>query len=139
MSSVKLPASKVKAYREAMLTEQGGVCALTHYPLAAGDAVLDHCHKTGHIRGVIHRGVNSLLGKLENNAPRYGVSTPMMMAMGANLRDYLGQDHTVNPLHYTHRTEDEKRIRRNTQARKLRAAKKEATCKPSAATKPAPD
>ena len=127
MSSAKLPASKVKAYREAMLAKQGGVCALTHYPLSADQAVLDHCHKTGHIRGVIHRGVNSLLGKLENNAPRYGVSPPMMAAMGANLRDYLGQDHTVNPLHYTHKTEDEKRIRRNTQARKARAAKKAAS------------
>lgn len=108
-----------------MLEAQGGVCAITHYPLAAKDAVTDHCHETGHIRGVIHRGVNSLLGKLENNRKRYGVSAPMMYAMGRNLEAYLTSDHTVNPLYPTHKTEDEKRLVRNAKARAARAKKKE--------------
>lgn len=124
MQSAKLPQSKVKAFREAMLQEQGGVCALTHYPLHPSDAVLDHCHKTGLIRGVIHRGANSLLGKVENNAPRYGVTQPMMYALGRNLEAYINRDFTANPTHYTFKSEDEKRIKRNTQARAKRAAAK---------------
>lgn len=124
---VRLKASDVKKVREELLRRQGGVCALTHYPLDPKDAVLDHCHTEGCVRGVIHRGANALLGKLENNHKRYGVSLPMMYAMGRNLESYLKQDFSTMPLHPTHRTEDEKRIRRNTKARAARAAKKVAT------------
>lgn len=124
----KLKTTQLKAFREAMLGAQGGVCAITHYPLASKDAVLDHCHSTGHVRGVIHRGVNSLLGKLENNHKRYGVSAPMMYAMGRNLEAYLTHNFTNNPLHPTHKTEDEKRLVRNAKARAARAKKKEQSC-----------
>lgn len=125
MSVRRLKVSEVKKVREELLRRQGGVCALTHYPLDPNDAVLDHCHTTGHVRGTIHRGANSLLGKLENNHKRYGVSLPMMLAMCRNLEAYLKQDFSAMPLHPTHKTEEEKRIRRNTLARKRRATKKE--------------
>ena len=125
MSSIKLPASKTKAYRELTLVKQDMRCAITGYTLSLSEAVADHCHKTGHHRGVIHRGVNALLGKLENNAARYGVSTPMFIAMCAGLPEYLRKDYSDNPLHYTYRTPDEKRERINEQARRRRAAKKE--------------
>ena len=123
--NVKLKTTQVKAYREKMLAEQGGVCALTHYPLALGDAVLDHDHATGLVRGVIHRGANSLLGKLENNHKRYGVSKPMLFAIGRNLEVYLTRSFESNPLHPTHKTDDEKRLVRNAKARAARAKKKE--------------
>lgn len=125
MSATKLKTTQVKHYREKLLAEQGGVCALTHYPLASKDAVLDHDHSTGLCRGVIHRGANALLGKLENNHKRYGVSVPMMYAIGRNLENYLNRDFSSMPLHPTHKTDEEKRIRRNTLARKRRAASKE--------------
>ena len=126
MSVRRLKVSEVKRVREELLRRQGGVCALTHYPLDPNDAVLDHCHTNGHIRGTIHRGANSLLGKLENNHARYGVSLPQMLAMGRGLEAYLKADYSHMPLHPTHKTEDEKRIRRNALARKRRAAAKEA-------------
>lgn len=125
---VRLTAAAVKAYREAKLKEQGGRCALTGYTITPSQAVLDHCHTTGHVRGVLHRGVNSLLGKLENNHKRYGVSLPQMVAMGKGLEAYLQQDNTTKPYYPTFRTEDEKRERANKLARARRAAKKEA-CK----------
>ena len=121
----RLTASKLKAWREAQWEAQGRRCALTGYPLALTDAVADHDHETGHIRGVIHRGVNSLLGKLENGYRRYGVSRPMMYAMGTGLRSYLERDHRVNPIYPTHKTPDEKRLVRNAKARADRAKKKE--------------
>ena len=123
--NAKLKTTQVKAYREKMLAEQGGVCALTHYPLDPSDAVLDHDHATGLVRDVIHRGANSLLGKLENNHKRYGVSKPMMFAIGRNLEAYLSRSFEANPLHPTHKTEDEKRLVRNAKARAARAKKKE--------------
>lgn len=120
---VRLTQAAVKAYREAKLKEQGGRCALTGYTLSPSEAVLDHDHVTGHVRGVVHRGVNALLGKLENNHKRYGVSLPQVIAMGRGLEAYLSKDYSGNAYHYTHRTEDEKRERANMLARKRRAAK----------------
>ena len=61
---IRLTQAATKAYREAKLREQGGRCALTGYTISAAEAVLDHCHSTGHVRGVLHRGANSLLGKI---------------------------------------------------------------------------
>lgn len=125
--ATKLKTAQVKPFRENMHAVQGGRCALSHYPIPIGDAVLDHCHTSGHVRGVLHRGVNSLLGKIENNFKRYGISYPMMIAMCKNLDAYLGRDHSGNPLYPTHKTADEKRERTNMLARKRRAAaKKEA-------------
>lgn len=121
----KLKAAEVKKVREELLRRQGGVCALSRYPLDPKDAVLDHDHRTGHIRGVLHRGVNSLLGKLENNHGRYGVSLPQVIALGAGLAAYLKADYGTMPLHPTHKTTEEKRIRRNAQARKRRAERKQ--------------
>lgn len=121
----KLKTTEVKKVREALLARQGGRCALTGYPLDPADAVLDHCHATGHVRATLHRGVNSLLGKIENNYKRYGLTRPQVFAMCAGIGEYLSKDYSGMPLHPTHKTEDEKRIRRNALARKRRAEKKE--------------
>ena len=126
---IRLTQAATKAYREAKLKEQGGRCALSGYTLSPSEAVLNHCHTTGHVRGVLHRGVNSLLGKCENNYRRYGLSLPMLAAMAPPLGAYLAKDYSNNPLYPTHRTEDEKRELRNKRARATRAAKKGTECK----------
>lgn len=123
----RLTVSKLKVWREAKLKAQGGVCLLTHYPIPEGKAVADHCHDTGHIRGVLSRGANSMLGVIENNRKRFGLSWPEVYALGRNLQGYVEGDASANPVYPSHKTEDEKRIRRNTQARKARAAKKVTT------------
>lgn len=101
-----------------------GACALCRLPCSEQSAVLDHNHSTGAVRAALHRGCNALLGKVENNAARYGV--PNVSAFGAGLGPYL-QRHQINQtglLHPTHKTEDEKRLARNAKARKARAARK---------------
>jgi hypothetical protein len=87
--------------------------------------VLDHNHSTGAVRAALHRGCNALLGKVENNAARYGVAS--VPAFGAGLGPYL-QRHQINTtgmLHPTYKTEDEKRLARNAKARTARAKKKD--------------
>lgn len=120
----RLKASEVKAVREELLIKQGGRCALCHLPCHPDKACLDHDHTTGAVRGVLHSGCNALLGKVENNYKRFGVSN--LSSFLAGCQSYM-QRHLTNVtglLHPTHKTDDEKRLARNKAAQKARARKK---------------
>jgi hypothetical protein len=120
----RLKQSQIADTRNNLLTDQGGRCALCKLPCSDEQAVLDHDHQTGAIRGTLHRGCNALLGKVENNYKRYGVSNLRSFLSG--LATYL-ERHLTNStglLHPTYKTEDEKRERRNKLARARRATKK---------------
>ncbi|AMM44719.1 endonuclease [Xanthomonas phage f30-Xaj] len=124
----RLTATQVKLLRHKLAAEQGNRCALCQgqFGLKAPlDPCLDHDHRTGAVRGVLHRGCNALLGRVENNAPRYGVRDVFAFASG--IATYLRQHMTniTGYLHPTHKTEDEKRIARNAKARKTRLKNKE--------------
>ena len=60
-----------KKVREYLLEEQSGYDALTSLVIPEGQAVLDHNHKTQHVRAVLHRQTNASLGKIENIWTRY--------------------------------------------------------------------
>jgi hypothetical protein len=124
-NTVRLTARQLTEWREATWLAQDKRCALTGYTISASEAVADHCHKTGHLRGVLHAGVNSLLGKIENALPRFGVSLPRLHAMAPRIAEYRSADYSANPLYPTDRTPEEKEARANKLARKRRAAKKE--------------
>lgn len=122
----RLKPSEVKAYREERIIVQGGVCELCGLPLSINDAVLDHSHKYGWIRGVLHRGCNALLGKIENNYKRVGV--PDLEKFLACAWFYIAAGNK-GPLpedvyHPSYRTPEEKRLLRNKRARRKRKAKK---------------
>lgn len=125
MPNKRLTAKELKEWREQIWLAQGKRCALSGYTIALEDAVADHDHKTGALRGVLHRGVNALLGHLENNHKRYGVPHPMMVAAMQNVGEYLSRGQEGAHLYPTFRTEEEKRQRRNKLARQRRAVKKE--------------
>lgn len=120
----KLKTTEVAAVRENLRAANQARCELCKLPCTAADAVLDHDHITGAIRGTLHRSCNALLGKVENNYRRYGVKD--LAAWGAGIAQYLRR-HTVNAhglLHPTFKTEEEKRERRNKLARARRAKPK---------------
>ncbi|MEV6294047.1 endonuclease VII domain-containing protein [Streptomyces sp. NPDC051896] len=50
--------------RDAMVASQYGLCAIC---LAAPPAHVDHCHKTGRVRGVLCFNCNSAIGKLRDD------------------------------------------------------------------------
>ncbi|MGW0783402.1 endonuclease VII domain-containing protein [Streptomyces sp. NPDC002913] len=50
-----------EAQRDAMISSQSGVCTIC---LAAPAVHVDHCHKTGRVRGVLCFNCNSAIGKL---------------------------------------------------------------------------
>jgi hypothetical protein len=102
---MRLKASQVKAHRLDLLAQQDYKCRLCSQPLSEDQAVLDHDHKSGQIRGTIHRGCNSALGKLENASRRYKVD---ILALANGLVQYLQIQSEV--LHPTYRTLDEKKV-----------------------------
>ena len=107
---MKLKHSEIKAYREEQLSAQDQKCALCGEDIDA-DAVLDHDHKTGLIRRVLHRGCNSLLGKIENSMPRSRVDIRRLEGIAQNLVNYLITQHT-EITHPTHKTPEEKKMKK---------------------------
>lgn len=106
---MKLKYSEVRPLREKLLTEQANCCALCQQPIS-DDAVLDHDHKTGEIRGVLHRGCNALLGKVENNMPRNQVNLERLAKFAENLIKYLTDDAKSELLHPTYKSPEERKM-----------------------------
>jgi hypothetical protein len=116
---IKLRPKDIKATREQILQEQNGLCAICYEPVLADEAVLDHCHKTGYIRAVLHRGCNCYVGHLENNQARNKITPARLQAILANYETYVNTHRLV--LHPTHLTADEKKARQKRRAKKRRS------------------
>jgi hypothetical protein len=97
---MRLKYTQVKDYREQTLALQNCQCALCG-DIIENDAVLDHDHKTGLIRQVLHRGCNALLGKIENNMARNKMDLFRLRTWAENLVDYIQTTHTgiIHPTH----------------------------------------
>ncbi len=97
---MKLKRTEIKSYRELQLQQQQNLCALCGEHIL-DDAVLDHDHKSGLIRRVLHRGCNSMLGKIENNMPRSRITMARLDAFARNLVTYITNAHTdlIHPTH----------------------------------------
>ena len=105
---MKLKYNDVKPYRLDALKAQNNTCALCNELVEEGEAVLDHCHKTGRIRKVLHRGCNALLGKIENNMPRNRVTMRRLKGIAHNLVNYLERDYQ-DIIHPTYKTVEERK------------------------------
>ncbi len=103
--------SEIAPTRVTLLAKQGGSCALCGETIGARP-VLDHDHSNGNIRQVLHAGCNSLLGKVENNYRRFGVTNLFAFLRGAI--DYI-QRHKLHPsgvIHPTHKPTGTKRAKK---------------------------
>ena len=107
---MKLKTTEIKQYREAQLLNQNHKCALCGETVGL-DAVLDHCHKTGLLRKVLHRGCNSMLGKIENNMPRSQMTRERLGVFASNLLAYISTQHT-EVFHPTHLTIEERKMKK---------------------------
>jgi len=75
------------------------------------DWVVDHCHKSGMVRGVVSRVGNSLLGKIENFAyRRCQVSQSHLPDVLRGIADYLEQEQ-LDVLHPVGLTQLSKRFK----------------------------
>lgn len=114
----QLKAKELAQVREQMLIEQNNLCALCLEVIEPGKAVLDHCHKTGQIRSVLHRGCNSLEGIIQNNLARNLVTLTRLHNILARLIEYQKQLKPV--LHPTHRTPEQRKQRAKQRAKAKR-------------------
>lgn len=101
---MKLKYREIKPLREQLQREQNNLCSLCAEPISEQrPAVLDHDHQTGLIRGVLHRGCNALLGKLENNLARNQLPKQDLETWLANCWRYISTEHT-DLQHPTYKT-----------------------------------
>lgn len=113
-----------------ILQEQGGVCLVCKKPIDLsikgnkGDgACLDHCHESGHVRGVLHRSCNGGLGKMDSAVGRWIARSmrqaDIVQALENALAYYKMPVHNV--LYHSHKSEDDKRAARALAQKKRRA------------------
>jgi predicted metal-dependent hydrolase len=105
-----------------LLKEQAGVCVLCVQVIREGQETLDHDHDTGHVRAVLCRNCNHIEGRMKSWAKRSGVP---VIDFIRNLLDFLESDHTHNPFHPNHLTDDEKTIKML--KKRMKTLKKEST------------
>ena len=103
----------LKPYRLALLEKQGYICPLCELELLPEDAVLDHCHTTGHLRQVLHRSCNSAEGWILHWAGRRSEGDDPVKFVSNTLR-YWHEDYTDNPIHPTHGKPRKRRAKRRT-------------------------
>lgn len=96
--TIKLKYKDIKPLRDSKILEQNGKCLLCEHPIEA--PCLDHNHKTGIIRGVLCRGCNSMLGKIENSIAICKMSPTKLSNFLNNVDDYI--KHTSS--YYIHPT-----------------------------------
>jgi hypothetical protein len=117
---MRLKPKDIKPTRLQYLAEQHHLCAICNEQVLEQEAVLDHCHKTGYIRAVLHRGCNAYIGHMENNMARNLITPARLAKILMNFELYINTHRLV--LHPSHRTPEEKQARakkrRKQQARK---------------------
>jgi hypothetical protein len=123
----KLTRAELAQLSASQVIKLKGVCPLCSRKFGArGGPVVDHCHTTGAIRGVICRTCNGGEGKIKSAAVRYGQGNDGYLEWLENLVAYI-KHHQANPsklMYPSHKTDEEKRLARNAKARKRRKANK---------------
>lgn len=122
----RLTTTQVPVILKQLVAKQSNKCAICGHHFNPRDyAVLDHDHESGAIRGAIHNSCNGTEGKVKVVAKRghKGVSSAAyLIGLGKYLEFHKTPKYAY--LHPSHKTEDEKRLERNAQARAKRKVKK---------------
>jgi hypothetical protein len=111
--------------KRALLERQGFTCALCPEPVTIASGCLDHDHKTGLVRGVLCRNCNGIEGKVFNLANRAKRTMAPKDWLGKLILYWIKHETDQTGLyHPMHKTDDQKRDKRNKKARERRAQAK---------------
>jgi hypothetical protein len=122
---VKLKGKDVKSTRASLLEKQGYKCTLCGRDCTDDQAVLDHDHKGGHIRSVLHRGCNAAEGKIMNSMRRYGIPNPIEFLENMIKYQKTHATNQTNLIHPTFLTPEEKKEKLAKKRKKVQLAKKQ--------------
>ncbi|CAB4153729.1 recombination endonuclease VII [uncultured Caudovirales phage] len=125
---LRIKPKEIKALRASILAEQNGLCAICQEQIDPLEAVLDHDHKTGYIRAVLHRGCNAYIGHMENNLARNLINPNRLAKILANFIHYINTHRLI--IHPTHLTPEERKERAKKRARLKRKKAKQIDSKP---------
>ena len=109
-TETRLKYREIPAVRNYLLEQQNHCCGLCGDVIEEGKAVLDHDHRSGIIRRVLHRGCNSMLGKIENNMARSEIDLFRLMKIADKVADYI-QNNVTDWIHPTYLTKEEKAMK----------------------------
>lgn len=118
---MKLKIKDIPNLRTAIALEQENKCWLCKIDLRTVTACLDHDHESGFIRGVLCQNCNGIEGKINNLARRAKRERTKAEFLKSILNYWdcysIAPRHQIHP---THKTADEKRLRRNQKAKERR-------------------
>lgn len=118
---MRIKTKEIPALRDAIAASQENKCWLCDIDLSKVTPCLDHDHETGRIRGVLCQNCNGIEGKISNLARRAKREKTRYDFVNRVLRYWnFFSACQRSEIHPTHKTEDEKRLRRNKKARERR-------------------
>ena len=121
---MRLKVKDIATLRERLIEAQQGECFLCRVKLDTVVACLDHDHGSGRIRAVLCGNCNGIEGKIFNLCRRAkrDRDEPAFLQSILSYWDYW-QKNPRSELHPSHRSADEKRLRKNKKARLKRSKK----------------
>ncbi len=126
MQTVRLTKAQIAPVKAAMLEKwQDGKCPLCKRRITLAQACMDHNHSTGHVRGILCRNCNGIEGKIKNLVVRGRAGLTMDQYLQSIIDYWVHHEQRPTGIfHPLHKTDEERRVARNTKARKKRAALK---------------
>lgn len=107
-TTLKLKGKDVKRTRDSLLEQQNFKCAICNQECSVDQAVLDHNHKHGHVRAVLHRTCNSVEGKILGAMRRFGIKDPKGYLLGLVKYHEAHETNQTGLIHPTFKTPEEK-------------------------------
>lgn len=111
---MRIKTSEVQAVRAKMYKQQKGICLLCKKPMKPSEAVLDHDHGTGYVRGVLHTSCNGAEGRIASAIyrSRSDKLPENLVDFVKNLAVYWEKDYSSNVVHPKHLIPEEKELKR---------------------------
>jgi hypothetical protein len=119
--SMRLKPKEVRDFRLRLLRLQSFICPLCGTKIAEHEATLDHDHKTGHCRAVLHRSCNQVEGRVLSWLKRGRNPDPRDFML--RILKHWDGEYGHLPYHPNHLTDTEKKLRKL--RRKLKSLKTE--------------
>jgi hypothetical protein len=119
----------MRTWAARQVAKQQNLCPLCNSFLdlrIKGEGVIDHDHDTGEVRGVLHRSCNAAEGKISNAAGQWGAKSSDYADIIAFVERYLAylKGPKCGVIYALHQTSEEKKVKKNDKATKVRRERK---------------